>query len=210
MAEDKYAANWRGARKYQFDEETRRKRAALAARELPTADLPEYEPETEPAPTYSPVVFQEIPIVADRPQRWIIAKVGLCIAAFSAAYFLPERFEVPVAWQLLVTRFAEHALMELNEIIALLRENFVTAVLAAIVLLFLAALALAVSGVKLRRLWRRPISATELRFCNVFSMMGEDRRQVLIESYAKKYRCGREAAMQHALEQRDRDARSWR
>ncbi len=34
MAEDRYAATWRGARKYQFDEETRRKRRTLYWRTL--------------------------------------------------------------------------------------------------------------------------------------------------------------------------------
>ena len=32
MADDEYQANWRGARRYQFDEETRRKKAALESR----------------------------------------------------------------------------------------------------------------------------------------------------------------------------------
>ncbi|MGB3387277.1 MAG: hypothetical protein WBA88_04775 [Pseudaminobacter sp.] len=62
----------------------------------------------------------------------------------------------------------------------------------------------------LRRPWRRPISTTELCFRNVFAMMGEERQEDLIASYAKKYHCGRQEAMRRALEQRDRDARSWR
>jgi len=41
-------------------------------------------------------------------------------------------------------------------------------------------------------------------------MMGEERQEDLIASYAKKYHCGRQEAMRRALEQRDRDARSWR
>jgi hypothetical protein len=54
------------------------------------------------------------------------------------------------------------------------------------------------------------MSTTELRFRNVFAMMSEERRQAMIASYVRKYNCNREEAMRHALEQRDRDVRSWR
>lgn len=92
----------------------------------------------------------------------------------------------------------------------LLEENIVTAALAAVAFVTLFLLALAVSGRKISRIWRRPLSATELRFRNVFAMVGDKRREELIAGAARKYRCSRNEAMKHLLDQRDRDARSWR
>lgn len=100
--------------------------------------------------------------------------------------------------------------MSLHDVIALLHDNMATTVLAAVAVMFLILLALAVNGVRLRNPLRRTISSTELRFRNVFAMMSDDRRQSLIDSYSHKYHCGRAEAMRHALEQRDRDVRSWR
>jgi hypothetical protein len=100
--------------------------------------------------------------------------------------------------------------MGLDEIIALGRDHLVTIILAVVAIAFLAALAFTVSGKRRWRPWRRPMSATERRFRNVFAIMEVGRREALIAHYAKKHRCGREAAMQHALDHRDQEARSWR
>lgn len=100
--------------------------------------------------------------------------------------------------------------MGVYDITTFLRENLATTVLAIVAVMFVCLLALAVNGVRLRNPLRRTMSSTELRFRNVFAMMSEERRKAMIESYARKYRCGREDAMGHALEQRDRDVRSWR
>jgi len=100
--------------------------------------------------------------------------------------------------------------MSIEGILTLIRANGVTVFLAFAAVVILSFLALAISGVNIRHPWRRPMSATERRFRNVFAMMGESRRKELIAINVKKYRCSREAAMKHALEQRDRNARSWR
>ncbi len=100
--------------------------------------------------------------------------------------------------------------MGLEEIIDLVRANVVTVALAAVAFVALSLLALVVSGRKISRIWRRPVSATELRFRNVFAMMGVKRQEELIAGAARKYRCSRNEAMKHLLDQRDRDARSWR
>lgn len=100
--------------------------------------------------------------------------------------------------------------MSLHEITALLRDNLTSTALAAAAVIFACLLALAVNGVRLRNPLRRSMSTTELRFRNVFAMISEERRQAMIASYVRKYNCNREEAMRHALEQRDRDVRSWR
>ncbi|KQZ99578.1 hypothetical protein ASD64_14700 [Mesorhizobium sp. Root157] len=100
--------------------------------------------------------------------------------------------------------------MGMHEITALLRDNIASAALAIVAVVFACMLVLTINGVRLRNPFRRKVSSTELRFRNVFGMMGEERRQALIDSYCKKYKCNREQAMRHALEERDRDARSWR
>lgn len=53
------------------------------------------------------------------------------------------------------------------------------------------------------------MSPVELRFRNVFAMITEERRQALIDYNARKYGCGREEAMMHAVEDRARDEGRW-
>jgi len=52
-------------------------------------------------------------------------------------------------------------------------------------------------------------SDIERRFRNVFAMMGEDRRQGIIDYYSYKHDCGREEAMKLAMEDRARDEGRW-
>ncbi|MER9032427.1 hypothetical protein [Mesorhizobium sp. M0674] len=58
---------------------------------------------------------------------------------------------------------------------------------------------------------RRPkaMSPNERRFRNVFAMMTEDRLQSLISYYSRKHACGREEAMQRAVDDRARDEGRW-
>jgi hypothetical protein len=79
-------------------------------------------------------------------------------------------------------------------------------------LIVIAVLAAAViAGLILVSVRKRPKkhSANERRFRNVFAMMTEDRRQSLISYYARKHECGREEAMQRAVEDRARDEGRW-
>ncbi|WP_274627573.1 hypothetical protein [Arvimicrobium flavum] len=100
--------------------------------------------------------------------------------------------------------------MSLVENLTLAEAKATTAILAAVAIASLGLLALVVSGASLRRPWRHRMSATELRFRNVFALMDEKRREDLIASTRKKLRCDRDAAMKYVLDQRDLDARSWR
>lgn len=100
--------------------------------------------------------------------------------------------------------------METDVIIALVRDNVVTSIAAAATFVLLMLHGVAVSGCRLRAPWRRPLSATERRFQNVFWTIGNERREEIIAKYQWDFRCGRIAAMQHALDQRDRDVRAWR
>ncbi|MER8575333.1 hypothetical protein NKH19_25275 [Mesorhizobium sp. M1338] len=52
MAKEEFQANWRGARKYQFDEETRRKQAALD-RKFPDPEPAHLPQPNEPVSNYS-------------------------------------------------------------------------------------------------------------------------------------------------------------
>jgi hypothetical protein len=79
-----------------------------------------------------------------------------------------------------------------------------------IVGLAVAAAVMLIGILRLGRKSPRGYSETELRFRNVFAIMSEDQRRSLIDHYAKKHGCNREAAMRHALDDRDREARSWR
>lgn len=100
--------------------------------------------------------------------------------------------------------------MELEQILATVRGNMGTVMLAVVALVVLAALFMTISGVRLKRPGTAPLlSADELRFRNVFAMMSEDRRQSLISYYSHKHECGREEAMRRAIEDRARDEGRW-
>lgn len=100
--------------------------------------------------------------------------------------------------------------METDAIIALVRDNLVTSIAAAATVVLLIMHGVAVSGRRLLAPWRRPLSATERRFRNVFWTIGKERREEIVAKYQRDFRCGRIAAMQHALDQRDREVRAWR
>lgn len=100
--------------------------------------------------------------------------------------------------------------MGIEDALTLIRANGVTVFLAFAALVILSFLALAVSGINFRQSWRQRMSATELRFRNVFAMMGESKREDLIAHHARRHQCNRQEAMQYALEERDRYSRSWR
>ncbi|WP_395517217.1 hypothetical protein [Pseudorhizobium flavum] len=53
------------------------------------------------------------------------------------------------------------------------------------------------------------LSAIDRHFRNVFAIMDEPRRQSLVSYYMQKYECGREQAMRHAIEDRERDQRRY-
>ncbi|RVD68613.1 hypothetical protein EN751_30450 [Mesorhizobium sp. M4A.F.Ca.ET.029.04.2.1] len=78
-----------------------------------------------------------------------------------------------------------------------------------IIAVFAAALLAGSITVALRRKRPKKLSANERRFRNVFAMMTEDRRQSLVSYYARKYECGRDEAMQRAVEDRARDEGRW-
>ncbi|QKD14982.1 hypothetical protein [Mesorhizobium sp. NZP2077] len=51
--------------------------------------------------------------------------------------------------------------------------------------------------------------STNKRFRTVFAITSEDRRESLIAHYSQKYSCGREEAMQRAIDHKAQDERSW-
>lgn len=79
MAEDEFQSNWRGARKYQFDEETRRKQAALDRR------FPDPDPAPLPQPTEPPST-EAVPLPKPGPRRrWLFIAMMLLLLATVAS-----------------------------------------------------------------------------------------------------------------------------
>lgn len=100
MAKDEFQANWRGARKYQFDEETRRKQVALDRKysDLPATDDAKVGPWSRPdkielppapAPTEPPV--QPEP----KRRRRLLVRLLIATIALVAGYVSPLLFERP-------------------------------------------------------------------------------------------------------------------
>ncbi|AMS40495.1 hypothetical protein [Aminobacter aminovorans] len=92
MGTDDYAANWRGARRYQFDEEARRKRAELPmSTEQPPIDTWQKSMDygwEYPVGDLNTTVPNEAPKVIKMPPfRWGLA-VFLSFTAFSAAFYI--------------------------------------------------------------------------------------------------------------------------
>ncbi|MDR7221661.1 hypothetical protein J2X13_002073 [Aminobacter aminovorans] len=92
MGTDDYAANWRGARRYQFDEETRRKRAELPmSPEQPPIDTWQKSMDYDweyPVGDRNTTDPNEAPnVVTMPPFRWGLA-VFLSVTAFSAAFYI--------------------------------------------------------------------------------------------------------------------------
>lgn len=94
--------------------------------------------------------------------------------------------------------------MDVRDIVTFAQSNM-TIGLAGVAAAVLAALCLAVSLRKRSKI----LSANEQRFRNVFAMMTEYRQQSLISYYSRKHGCGREEAMQRAVEDRARDEGRW-
>lgn len=94
MGWDDYAANWRGARRYQFDEEARRKRAELpVATEQPPAQATDCWQKSVDYDWDYPAgelntVLDEAPKVIKLPPLWWGLVVAVSFAAFSAAYYI--------------------------------------------------------------------------------------------------------------------------
>ncbi|MBM2711653.1 hypothetical protein JQK88_10380 [Mesorhizobium caraganae] len=82
MAEDEFQANWRGARKYQFDEETRRKQA-VQDRKFPDPDPAPLPQPNEPIPSTE----AEAPVAKSQPiQRGLsVATILLLLSATLAS-----------------------------------------------------------------------------------------------------------------------------
>lgn len=59
------------------------------------------------------------------------------------------------------------------------------------------------------RLSQPHTSAIDRHFRNVFAIMDEPRRQALVRYYMQKYECGRDDAMRHAIDDRERDQRRY-
>lgn len=80
MAKEEFQANWRGARKYQFDEETRLKQAAFDRR------FPDPDPAPLPQPT-EPIPNTEIvPLPEPRPRRgWFFIAMMVVLFATVAS-----------------------------------------------------------------------------------------------------------------------------
>jgi len=89
MDRDDYAANWRGARLYQFNEEARRKRAFHEAPDQPVVDHwpTTLDYERDQPRDFGPIVLDGIPkVVTLRPFRWVVVLVAIFVA-FSATYY---------------------------------------------------------------------------------------------------------------------------
>lgn len=78
MAKEEFQANWRGARKYQFDEETRRKQAALD-RKFPDPDPAHLPQPSEPIPSTEAATHQNTEAPA-RPPKSRPRRRGISIA----------------------------------------------------------------------------------------------------------------------------------
>lgn len=93
MAKEEFQANWRGARKYQFDEETRRKQAALD-REFPDPDpAPLPQPDepirnTEATAHQNPEATAHLPKSRPRRRRLSIATMLLLVTVASIAGYV--------------------------------------------------------------------------------------------------------------------------
>jgi hypothetical protein len=92
MAKEEFQSNWRGARKYQFDEETRRKQAALE-RKFPDDELPQLAKPTEPIPNTEPAAPPPEP--RPRRRRLLIAMMLLFATVASIAGYLTLSLYVP-------------------------------------------------------------------------------------------------------------------
>ncbi|WJI40296.1 MULTISPECIES: hypothetical protein [Mesorhizobium] len=95
--------------------------------------------------------------------------------------------------------------MDIKHIVAFAMGNMPAIGIAVVAMAVVAAVFLLITGRK------RPkaMSPNERRFRNVFAMMTEERRQSLISYYSRKHGCGREEAMQRAVDDRARDEGRW-